>query len=195
MAYWAAGLPWAGLLLSWKGSGFLDLPDRFWGRWLSAESSLFLLLAFVVLVSPRGTFFSGRLRALGAAACVLALPMVVGEVLLSPAGTAALYAFQGERVWFLLVQSLVLVAAIRRIARPPLSGDSVRTAELVRRFRLNERETELLLLIANALTNKAIAQSQEVSEEVVKRQVSRLLKKTGTQSRSQLMGLVPAVVP
>jgi DNA-binding NarL/FixJ family response regulator len=67
--------------------------------------------------------------------------------------------------------------AARRLAQ------EVRTAEM--REALTPRETEILRLIAQGLSNKRIAQQLNLSELTVKTHVSNLLSKLGLSSRTQ----------
>jgi DNA-binding NarL/FixJ family response regulator len=62
---------------------------------------------------------------------------------------------------------------------------------------LTERETEVLRLLAQGLSNKEIAQSLSVGEQTVKTHVSHILEKLAVPSRTQAAlyamrtGLVP----
>lgn len=51
--------------------------------------------------------------------------------------------------------------------------------------RLTRRETELLRLVADGLSNKAIAQSLSVSENTVKYHIRNILQKLGVQNRTE----------
>jgi len=50
---------------------------------------------------------------------------------------------------------------------------------------LTPRETEVLQLMADGLTNKAIAQKLSISEHTVKFHVNAILGKLGVQSRTE----------
>jgi NarL family two-component system response regulator LiaR len=72
----------------------------------------------------------------------------------------------------------------------------VRTPEKIKAA-LTERETEVLRLLAQGLSNKEIAQSLNVGEQTVKTHVSHILEKLAVPSRTQAAlyamrtGLVP----
>lgn len=89
-----------------------------------------------------------------------------------------------------------LVAALRKAA----AGESAWTREELRRVtgalatpRLNsdvevpltQRESEVLLQLANGLTNKEIAQALSISYETVKEHVQHILRKVGVSDRTQ----------
>jgi DNA-binding NarL/FixJ family response regulator len=86
--------------------------------------------------------------------------VAAGEALLSPAVTRRLIAE---------------FARLRRRPRPPASALST----------LTPRETEVLRLIAEGLSNPEIATRLVVGEETVKTHVSRVLNKLGLRDRTQ----------
>jgi DNA-binding NarL/FixJ family response regulator len=57
------------------------------------------------------------------------------------------------------------------------------------RYRLSRREEQLLRLLCGGLTNKEIANQLHLSEHTVKNHVHRILRKTGTADRVQLIDL------
>lgn len=58
------------------------------------------------------------------------------------------------------------------------------------RFRLTEREQEIVKYIAEGRTNKEIAKSLSISEHTVKEHVRHLLKKTKTSTRTAVLAQV-----
>jgi DNA-binding NarL/FixJ family response regulator len=89
-----------------------------------------------------------------------------------------------------------LVAAIERVAAGESLLDPVATARLIERFRtpdprdelvaqLTPQETRLLGLLAEGLTNRAIADQMYLSEKTVKNYVSNLLAKMGMSRRTE----------
>ena len=89
--------------------------------------------------------------------------VAAGEALLAPAVTRR------------------LISEFARI-RPPAAGPAVPPAEL---SALTPRETEVLRLIAEGLSNPEIAGRLVVTEETVKTHVSRVLAKLGLRDRTQ----------
>jgi DNA-binding NarL/FixJ family response regulator len=84
------------------------------------------------------------------------------------------------------------------IVRDPLStGRGRRRAEDIDYETLTEREREVLELVADGLTNRAIANQLEISENTVKFHVNAILSKLNAQSRTEAVmvaarvGLIP----
>lgn len=51
---------------------------------------------------------------------------------------------------------------------------------------LTEREAQVLLALADGLTNKEIAQRLRISDLTVRDHISQMLRKTGTRNRVEL---------
>lgn len=76
-----------------------------------------------------------------------------------------------------------LKEAIRRVAK----GQTYSLPESrASGIKLSRREQEIAKLVGRGLTNRAIAQELDLSEQSVKNLVSRVLKKTGLDNRVQL---------
>ena len=89
-----------------------------------------------------------------------------------------------------------LVSAIQRVAAGESLLDPVATSRLIERFRtpdprdelvsqLTPQESRLLALLAEGLTNRAIAEQMYLSEKTVKNYVSNLLAKMGMSRRTE----------
>jgi len=89
-----------------------------------------------------------------------------------------------------------LVSAIERVAAGESLLDPVATSRLIERFRtpdprdeliaqLTPQESRLLGLLAEGLTNRAIAEQMYLSEKTVKNYVSNLLAKMGMSRRTE----------
>ena len=80
---------------------------------------------------------------------------------------------------------------------PPQRGGGPREPERSRTAGLTERELEVVVLLAEGLTNDQIADELVLSPRTVQSHVSNAMKRTRTQSRTQLAvlaireGLVP----
>jgi DNA-binding NarL/FixJ family response regulator len=96
--------------------------------------------------------------------------VAAGEALLAPAVTRRLIAE---------------FARIRPDSREPDPPAGPRTAAPVALAALTPRETEVLRLVAEGLSNPEIAMRLVVTEETVKTHVSRLLSKLGLRDRTQ----------
>ncbi|QYJ05842.1 response regulator transcription factor [Nocardioides panacisoli] len=79
-------------------------------------------------------------------------------------------------------QSLIDPALTARVLERVRHGEEQQPAELAR---LNEREREILELIAEGLTNREIGQRLHLAEKTVKNYVSGLLAKLGLERRTQ----------
>jgi DNA-binding NarL/FixJ family response regulator len=85
----------------------------------------------------------------------------------------------------LLDEALSILAADHENARPA----TIQSAALAPNTQLSPRESEVLALVAQGLTNKAIAETLFVSPNTVKSHVSSLLSKFNVDSRVQLAAL------
>lgn len=52
---------------------------------------------------------------------------------------------------------------------------------------LSDREVEILVLVADGLTNQEISQKLEISKRTVDNHISNILTKTGTENRVELI--------
>jgi len=71
-------------------------------------------------------------------------------------------------------------------ARTPALGPAVE------RLPLTDREREIVMLIRNGLTNRDVAQRLPLSVRTVENHIYKAMAETGTISREQLSGLMPA---
>jgi two-component system response regulator DevR len=94
------------------------------------------------------------------------------------------------------IAGLDLVDAVRRVAAGQSLIDPALTARVLERVRhgtpsvpelaaLNEREREILALIAEGLTNRQIGERLFLAEKTIKNYVSSLLAKLGLERRTQ----------
>ena len=96
-----------------------------------------------------------------------------------------------------------LVEAIRQVAAGPSLLDPAVTMRVLRRVRgepqddrlagLTERERTVLMLVADGLTNRQIAEHLDLAEKTVKNHVSSLLAKLGLERRTQAAVLAAKV--
>jgi DNA-binding NarL/FixJ family response regulator len=75
-----------------------------------------------------------------------------------------------------------LKEAIRRVAR----GETVEMPASSGKTKLSKREQDIARLVAKGLSNRAIADELQLSEQSVKNLVSRILKKMSLENRVQL---------
>jgi len=126
-------------------------------------------------------------------------PSISGIILTSYDDDEALFAaiMAGAAGYVLKqIRSTDLVDAVRRVAAGQSLLDPAVTARVLDRIRhadeapselarLTDREREILVLIAEGLTNRQIGERLFLAEKTVKNYVSNLLMKMGMQSRTE----------
>ena len=70
-----------------------------------------------------------------------------------------------------------------------------RIRETVARFSLTPKEAEILDLLAEGLTNRKIADATNIAEASVKYRLKRIMEKTGTANRTDLLATVYSMTP
>jgi DNA-binding NarL/FixJ family response regulator len=85
-----------------------------------------------------------------------------------------------------LIAPAVTRRLLERFARLPMPSDTTRDSDL---GQLTERETEVLKLVAEGLSNREIADRLVLAEPTVKTHVSHLLLKLDLRDRAQLVVL------
>ena len=87
-----------------------------------------------------------------------------------------------------LADGLRLIAGGEQVVLPPEGGASRTTADREwpgRMFKLSERESEVVVLVAQGLRNLEIARALELSEDTVKTHLKRAYRKLGVNNRAQ----------
>jgi DNA-binding NarL/FixJ family response regulator len=90
-----------------------------------------------------------------------------------------------------------LVAAIRAVARgdafiPPEIAAQLARAVRTKRERLTAREREILALLAEGLSNRAVGERLGISERTVKFHVGEILARLGASNRAQAVAIAQA---
>ncbi len=76
------------------------------------------------------------------------------------------------------------------VRRPPrLSGLDARLAHAVRAWGITEKQARVLRLLVAGHANKTIAEKLQCAEVTVERHVTRMLRRTGVEKRSELVAL------
>ncbi|MCO4770682.1 MAG: hypothetical protein KDA24_11690 [Deltaproteobacteria bacterium] len=70
-----------------------------------------------------------------------------------------------------------------------------RLAEIARLYGLKDREVEVLELLVEGLKNSTIARSLELTEATVKYRLGRVMEKTETENRTELLATVFSLLP
>lgn len=73
-----------------------------------------------------------------------------------------------------------------KIVKAPASPEAA-VSIIAGQYKLSEREKEVLMLVNRGMSNKQIATELFISENTVKRHMSSILRKTGTQSRHEII--------
>jgi DNA-binding NarL/FixJ family response regulator len=88
-----------------------------------------------------------------------------------------------------------LIATVRAVAAgesrmvPEIAQALLRAVRTPRAMRLTEREREILALIADGLSNRAIGERLNVAERTVKYHVGEILARLGARNRAQAVAL------
>jgi DNA-binding CsgD family transcriptional regulator len=90
-------------------------------------------------------------------------------------------------VWFSTYKEGLMPKLAAIIAEVPEEAASPSSEQQAERAVLNERETEILRLLVQGLSNKEIASRMDVSESVVKNTLQQLFSKTDVRTRGQLV--------
>ena len=91
-----------------------------------------------------------------------------------------------------------LVAVVRAVAAggtlipPEIAAQLSRAVRQPRRDRLTERERETLALLAEGLSNRAIAERLGITERTVKFHVAQILARLGASNRAQAVAIAKA---
>ncbi len=91
-----------------------------------------------------------------------------------------------------------LVAVVRAVAAggtlipPEIAAQLSRAVRQPRRDRLTERERETLTLLADGLSNRAIAERLGITERTVKFHVAEILARLGASNRAQAVAIAKA---
>ncbi len=91
-----------------------------------------------------------------------------------------------------------LVAVVRAVAAggtlipPEIAAQLARAVRQPRRERLTQREREILALLAEGLSNRAIAERLGVTERTVKFHVAEILARLGAANRAQAVAIAKA---
>ena len=107
---------------------------------------------------------------------------------------------RGERVAAAVTPSVALREALRRLADGETVIDPTIVSEVMRRRRpglvtgLTEREQEVLALVAEGLSNQAIAQRLVINERTVETHTTRIFTKLGLEPSPDVHRRVKAVL-
>ena len=91
-----------------------------------------------------------------------------------------------------------LVAVVRAVAQgrtsipPEIAGQLARAVRQPRRDRLTEREREILALLAEGLSNRAIGERLGITERTAKFHVGEILARLGAANRAQAVAIAKA---
>jgi DNA-binding NarL/FixJ family response regulator len=88
-----------------------------------------------------------------------------------------------------LVATIQAVAAGESRMAPEIAQMLVNALRAPRSVRLTDREREILLLLADGLSNRAIGARLHITERTVKYHVSEILARLGAESRAQAVAI------
>lgn len=105
------------------------------------------------------------------------IPLSLRGMIMGPAGTK-----KGANHFLVLVERIV--------EKRPVNVEGIKD-----RYHFTEREMEILSLVCNGLSNKAIAEKVFVSLHTVKGHLTHIMEKLGVQSRNQIVALLMNQAP
>lgn len=95
-------------------------------------------------------------------------------------------------LFLLFLSALSIPFILTYLRRPPFIAAGQPTAHFLRIYAVSPREGRLLSLLAKGKTQREIAEALELSEGGVESMLSEVNRKTGTDSRAELVGLLLA---
>lgn len=93
-------------------------------------------------------------------------------------------------LYFLGLLVVLLVFAIRHLFRAEGAANPVLPQEFVERFRVSNREREIISLIMQGYPNRTIGERLFISDRTVKNHISSIYRKTGAANKVQLLNMV-----
>jgi DNA-binding CsgD family transcriptional regulator len=117
-------------------------------------------------------------------ACYVGEPTSPGVLVILSDADAEAFGPRDRAVWSKLRRPLAAVARTRRSGPLTVAGFEQATGSP-----LTAREREVAILARTGRTNRAIARTLGITEDTVKQHMTRVMAKTGVQSRTQLAAL------
>ena len=96
----------------------------------------------------------------------------------------------GETAYYLVLVVAAIVLLARNFSEPTRSPATDLPADFVRRFGISNREREIIEMMAQGLSNSAIAEKLFISTVTVKNHIYHIYQKTGAGNKVQLLNLM-----
>jgi DNA-binding CsgD family transcriptional regulator len=93
-------------------------------------------------------------------------------------------------LYYLAVLAVVLKYAVKYLFNPGGSADLVLSPEFVGRYRISNRERDIVSMIMQGHPNQVIGERLFISDRTVKNHISSIYRKTGAANKVQLLNIV-----
>lgn len=143
----------------------------------------------ILLLHEHTPKLASLLRPLGI--CALGfIPLSMAEYLLATSGNNFYSPLSLDTIFFLAISIVIIIYTIRYITSGNKATDEDKLSTFCNDFGVTGRQREMLSLIEAGKANKEIAYELGISDATVRTHIYNLYKKTGVQSRTELIHLL-----
>jgi DNA-binding CsgD family transcriptional regulator len=143
----------------------------------------------ILLMHEHTPRFASLFRPLGI--CALGfIPLSIAEYLLATSGNNFYSPLSLDTIFFLAISIVIIIYTFRYITSGNKVTDEDKLSSFCNDFGVTGRQREMLSLIEEGKANKEIAYELGISDATVRTHIYNLYKKTGVQSRTELIHLL-----
>lgn len=118
------------------------------------------------------------------------IPLSVAEYLLATSGNNFYSPLSLDTIFFLAISIVIIIYTVKYITSGNKTTDEDKLSTFCNDFGVTGRQREMLSLIEAGKANKEIAYELGISDATVRTHIYNLYKKTGVQSRTELIHLL-----